>query len=123
EGTVFGGMPRVTQGMTEIVAVSRARDAVMAYSAYTGQWHKQAIPAGQDKVPYTLGNGIVCMRLGNTLYGFSSEKGTWDSVEIGDDAVGSPAVGFNMAYLKTASKIYVFSRMTGNWSMVDLAKP
>ena len=36
---------------------------------------------------------------------------------------GPVRAGVNMAHLKSGSKIYVFSRMTGNWSMVDLAKP
>ena len=117
------GMPGVTQGVTELVAVSEAGDVLLAYSAFTGRWHKQAIPPGHDKVPYTVGGGMVCVRLGKVLHGFSSEKGTWDSIEVGEDVLGSPAVGFNMAHLKSGSKIYVFSRMTGNWSMVDLAKP
>jgi hypothetical protein len=112
-----------TLGQTELVAVSQAGDAVLAYSAYTGRWHKQAIPPGQEKVPYTVGSGMVSMRLGKVLYGFSSEKGTWDSIEVGEDVAGPPALAFNMAYLKAGSKIYVFSRMTGNWSMVDLSKP
>ena len=118
-----GGMPGVTQGMTEMVAVSQAGDAILAYSAFTGRWHKQAIPAGHEKVPYTVGSGMVAVRLENTLYAFSSEKGAWDSIELDDKAVGVPAVSFNMAYLKTGSKIYTFSRMAGNWSMVDLEKP
>jgi hypothetical protein len=123
EGGLFGGMPGVTQGVTEMVAVSEAKDVVVAYSAYTGRWHKQPIPAGIDKVSYTVGTGIVAFRTKNTLYGFSSEKGSWDSIEVGENVAGSPTVGFNMAHLKTESKIYVFSRMAGNWSMIDLSKP
>jgi hypothetical protein len=119
----FGGIPGVTQGATELVTVSQAGDAVLAYSVYTGRWHKQAIPAGNEKVPYTVGFGIVGLRLGNVLYGFSSEKGIWDSIELGENVAGSPAIAHNMAYLKSGSKIYTFSKMTGNWSMVDLAKP
>jgi hypothetical protein len=123
EGGAFGGMPGVTQGVTELVAVTEAKDAVVAYSAYTGRWHKQPIPAGIDRVSYTVGNGIVAFRTKNTLYGFSSEKGSWDSIDVGENALGPPAVGFNMAHFKTESKIYVFSRMAGNWSMIDLSKP
>lgn len=119
----FGGIPGVTQGVTEMVAVSQAGDAVLAYSVYTGRWHKQAIPAGHERVPYTVNQGMVVLRMGNVLYGFSSEKGTWDSIEIGENVGGPPTLAFKMAYLKAGSKIYSFSRMTGNWSMVDLAKP
>src|SRR5690242_19362744 len=88
------GMTDVTQGMTELVAASEAGDALLAYSAFTGRWHKQPIPPGHDKVPYTVGGGMVCVRLGKVLYGFSSEKGAWDSIEVGDDVAGSPSVGF-----------------------------
>jgi hypothetical protein len=61
-------LPGVTQGVTELVAVSQAGDAIVAYSTHTGRWHKQAIPGGHEKVPYTVGSGMVAVRIENTLY-------------------------------------------------------
>ena len=124
-----GGVPAVgavpasetTQGFSEIVTVSKGRDAVWLYSMQTGRWHKQAIPADQGPVSPTVGIGVVAFRTRTMVYACSSQTGAWDSVELGD-VRGQPIVGRNLAVFRAGNKLYGFSSETGAWDSVELGE-
>ena len=109
----------VIQGFTELVTVSKRRDAVWLYSLQTGHWHKQVIPEGQGPVIPTVGMGVAAFRTRTMVFACSSLTGAWDSVDLGD-APGVPIVGKNMAALRAGDMLYAFSSETGAWDSVAL---
>ena len=122
---VFPGGPvrnsGLIQGFSEMVTVSKNGEAVWLFSFQTGSWHKQSIPKDQGPIRPTLGRGVVAFRTRTMMFACSSQTGTWDSVEIGENRA-QPTVGFNVIAFRSGNTIYAFSSESGAWDTIELSE-
>jgi len=97
------------------------RKAVIAYSIERNVWNRITFDSPlSPAVEPIVAQGMVALKDGHVVYGFSAKTGAWDNVslEMGSNAV--PTVQPNCITLKDNRFFYVFGAASGAWTGVDL---
>lgn len=115
--------PRYVASEDLMVSWSENGDAVWGFSKRLGIWGKQVIdpPAKEPLLP-VVGGSVACVQVGRRFYGYSSEVGWWNPLELPADkdlAEAVPVVEKDLVLLTVGDSIYTFASSTGCWSSRD----
>jgi polysaccharide biosynthesis/export protein len=115
--------PRYIAAGDLMVSWSENGDAVWGFSKRLGIWKKQVIdPAAKEPLMPIAGSNVACVQVGRRFYGYSSEKGWWNVLELPPDmdlAEAVPVVEKDLVLLTGGDSIYTYASSTGRWSSRD----
>ncbi len=115
--------PRYIAAGDLMVSWSEDGDAVWGFSKRLGIWKKQVIdPAAKEPLVPIAGSNVACVQVGRRFYGFSSETGWWNVLELPADkdlAGAVPVVEKDLVLLTVGDSIYTYASSTGCWSSRD----
>ena len=123
---VEGRPPAYVIGQDMMVAISKSRKVVAAYSFSLSKWSRVELNTPLDRnVQLTVGAECAVFQAEKAIYAYSSTTGSWSRVDLEDPRETNlpTSVGYGFAAFQTSKAVYAYSATTGTWGRLPIAQP